>query len=68
MGGKMKSWGITLNGEGIFGTYGDNNSQFSYNLTSIFNDNSIILNVGDVIDISIDFEGTLYFSKLIIKN
>jgi hypothetical protein len=68
MGEKMKSWGITLNGEGIFGTYGDNNSQFSYNLTSIFNDNSIILNVGDVIDISIDFEGTLYFSKLIIKN
>lgn len=68
MGKPMGSWGITLNGEGINGTYSGFEKSFSYNLTSIFNDNSITLNVGDVIEINTEFEGIIYYSKLIIKN
>jgi hypothetical protein len=68
IGEPMGRWGITLNGEGIRGTYEGFRKSFNYNLTSIFNDNSIILNVGDVIEINAEYEGIIYYSKLIIKN
>jgi hypothetical protein len=68
LGDDMGRWGITLNGEGIRGTYGGYTSKFDYNLTSIFAQEGITLNVGDVIEISVEYKETLYFSKLIIKN
>ena len=68
MGDEMESWVITLNGEGIRGTEGGGKRGFDYNLTSIFNENNITLNVGDVIEIQISLKGIRYFSKLIIKN
>ena len=64
---KMERWGITLNGEGIREISGEGGS-FCYNLTSIFDEYGIILNVGDVIEITTQIDGTLYPSKLIIKN
>jgi hypothetical protein len=64
----METWYITLNGEGINGTYGGFDKSFSYNLTEIFTNNNITLNVGDVIDIVVVYDKTNYFSKLIIKN
>jgi hypothetical protein len=69
MGDEMESWVITLNGDGIKGTEFDKQSKsFNYNLTSIFDENNITLNVGDVIEIQISLKGIRYFSKLIIKN
>ncbi len=62
----MKSWDILSNGTSVLSNGGANN--FNYNLTSSFNEKGVPLNVGDVIDIAIDYEGTNYFSKLIIKN
>ena len=63
---KMKSWDILLNGKSVLSDGEANN--FNYNLTSVFNDEGLTLIVGDVIDIAIEYEGTNYFSKLIIKN
>lgn len=62
----MNSWDILLNGTSVLSNGGD--KSFVYNLTQAFNDKGITLNVGDVIDISIDYDKTIYFSKLIIKN
>ena len=61
----MNSWDILLNGTSVLSNGRANN--FNYNLTSVFNDKGVTLNVGDVIDITIDYEKTNYFSKLIIK-
>jgi len=63
---RMTSWDILSNGKSVFSN-GDANN-FNYNLTSSFNEKGVTLNVGDVIDVAIDYEGTNYFSKLIIKN
>ena len=68
MGDAMESLVITLNGEGIKGTEGGEKKEFYTNLTSIFLENNITLNVGDVIEIQISLKGIRYFSKLIIKN